>query len=68
LFFVFLPMDIWNQLMQDLRLGGQTFELLSSDPPRRREYGGRGGGLVTTKKIRQIEVTERNLFYWSLTT
>ena len=29
--------------MQDLRLGGQTFELLSSDPPRRREYGGRGG-------------------------
>jgi hypothetical protein len=38
---------------------------LSSDSRHHREY--RGGGMVTAGKLRQIEVTENSLLYWSQT-
>ena len=38
---------------------------LSNDPPRRRECL---WGMETIGKLRQIEVTENSLFYWSHTT
>ena len=36
--------------------------------PCHREYRGKGGGVVTTGKMDQIEVTENSLLYWSQTT
>jgi hypothetical protein len=42
--------------------------VLSSNLRRHKEYRGRGEVLKTTGKIRQIEVTEKSLFYRRRTT